>query len=323
MQYRTLGRAGFDVSAIGHGLWGMGDWSGSDDAESARALDESVSLGCNFFDSAWAYGEGKSDTLLGDLVERHPDRRLYVASKLPPKNLMWPGRPEDSFSAVFPADHCVEYAERIREALRVDCVDLLQFHVWDDAWAGDPEFETAVGELKSRGLAASFGISLNRWEPANALKAIETGLVDVVQVIYNIFDQAPEDELFPACEEEGVGVIARVPFDEGSLTGTLTKYTRFPDDDWRAKYFGAENLGPTIHRVEELRDLLPSGMSMPELALRFILSEPRVHTTIAGMRRLSHVQENLAASEHPPLEPEVIDALREHRWDRIVTPWAN
>lgn len=323
MKYRRLGRTGFEVSEIGHGLWGMGGWSGSDDGESSAALDLSVELGCNFFDSAWSYGDGHSDALLGKLIARHPGRRIHAASKIPPKNGKWPASASDDFADVFPLGHCLHYAELIREALGTESIDLLQFHVWSDAWAGDGEFEEVVSELRSRGLMRAFGLSLNRWEPENGIRAIETGLVDAVQVIYNIFDQSPQDELLPACEAHDVGVIARVPFDEGSLTGTLTPDTTFPPDDWRSGYFGPENLPPTLERVAALRADLPEGASMADIALRFILEDPRIQTSICGMRREHHVRENIAASGKEPLDAALVSALHAHRWDRRAAPWSD
>ncbi len=323
MRYRALGRTGFEVSEVGHGLWGMGGWSGSEDSESSDALDLSAQLGCNFYDSAWSYGDGHSDALLGRLIARHPSTRIFAASKIPPKNGKWPASAADAFADVFPLTHCLHYAELIREALGTDTIDLLQFHVWSDAWAGSSAFEEVVGELRSRGLISAFGLSLNRWEPANGIKAIETGLVDVVQVIYNVFDQSPQDELLPACAAHDVGVIARVPFDEGSLTGTLTADTVFPPDDWRAGYFGPENLPPTLERVAALRADLPQGAPMADIALRFILAEPRIQTSICGMRREKHVRENIASSDSEPLDADLISALRRHRWDRRAAAWSD
>ena len=323
MKYRKLGRTGFDVSDIAHGLWGMGGWSGSDDRESLEALQLSVDLGCNFFDTAWAYGDGKSDALLGQIISRNKGKRLYAASKIPPKNRKWPAKPEYKYRDVFPADHVFQHARMIREKLGADSIDLLQFHVWDDGWANEPEFRETVEKLKSDGLIQSFGISINRWEPANAIAAIRTGLVDAVQVIYNIFDQAPEDKLFPVCKELNIGVIARVPLDEGSLGGKLTTETKFPPGDWRAMYFGPENLLQTVVRVEKLRPIVPPGMSLPDMALRFILSNPVVSTTIAGMRKPVHVRENIATSDAGPLDPDVLQKLTPHRWDRVPAPWAD
>jgi len=199
----------------------------------------------------------------------------------------------------------------------------LQLHVWDDHWADEPEFRTAVEKLKTSGIVRSFGLSLNRWEPANGIRAIRTGLVDVVQVIYNIFDQSPEHELFPVCQELNIGVIARCPLDEGSLGGKMTLQTRFPESDWRAKYFGPENLGNTIPRVEALKPIVPAGRTLPGMALRFILSHPVVSTTIIGMRKLEHVRGNIALSDEGPLDKPLLAALKPHRWDRTVRPWSD
>jgi len=211
----------------------------------------------------------------------------------------------------------------IRENLRVDSIDLLQFHVWSDTWTAGAEFQETVEKLKSDGLIKFFGLSLNRWEPENGIATLRTGLVDVVQVIYNIFDQAPEDELFPACKELNIGVIARVPLDEGSLGGKLTLETRFPASDWRSQYFGPENLANTLARVEKLKKLLPASMTLPEMALRFILSNPVVSTTIIGMRKPDHVRENVAASDAGPLDAGLLAALRLHRWDRKPKRWSD
>lgn len=323
MEYRRLGRTGLEVSDIAHGLWGMSGWTGSDDHESLEAMQLAIDLGCNFFDTAWAYGDGKSDSLLGEIISRNKGKRLFAASKIPPKNHRWPARAEYKYQDVFPAEHVFNHANLIRENLRVDSIDLLQFHVWDDSWTAETEFRETVERLKSDGLIKFFGLSLNRWEPENGIAVLRTGLVDVVQVIYNIFDQAPEDELFPVCKELNIGVIARVPLDEGSLGGKMTPQTRFPASDWRAQYFGPENLAYTLARVGKLKKLLPASMTLPEMALRFILSNPVVSTTIIGMRKPSHVKENIGASDAGPLDAGLLAALRLHRWDRKPKRWSD
>jgi aryl-alcohol dehydrogenase-like predicted oxidoreductase len=323
MKYRKLGRTGFDVSDISYGLWGMSGWSGSDDTQSLDSLQLSIDSGCNFFDTAWAYGEGKSDGLLGETMARNSDKRLYAASKIPPANDKWPALPSYKYHDVFSVDHVLKYADLIRKKLRTDSIDVLQFHVWDDSWTDDPEFRSTVEKLKDGGWIRYFGLSINRWEPENGIKALHTGLVDVVQVIYNIFDQAPEDKLFPLCQELNIGVIARVPLDEGSLGGKMTLETRFPKDDWRALYFGPENLAPTIERVEKLKKIVPAGMSLPEMALRFVLSHPAVSTTIIGMRDAKHVRENIATSDAGPLDAGLLRELKKHRWDRTPQPWSD
>jgi len=319
MKSRPLGRTGLSVSEVGCGLWGMGSWSDSDDAESRRSLQLAGDLGCTFFDSAWAYGGGRSDRLLGELLARNAGKGLIHASKIPPKNLKWPASPADRIDDVFPVDHVITHAERIRDALGVETIDLLQYHVWDDGWTDSPVFERAIAELKRRRLMRAFGLSLNRWEPWNGMRAIETGWVDCVQVIYNIFDQAPEDQLFPLCQARGVGVIARVPLDEGSLGGKMTLATRFPVGDWRAGYFNPENLAETVRRVEAIRGDLPADASLPQVALRFVLSHSAVSTVIVGMRKETHVRENFSPLIGESLDPALLRRLRAHRWDRKVS----
>jgi len=323
MRYRVFGRTGWQVSEVGYGMWGMGGWAGSDDEESRRSLSRAVELGCNFFDTAWTYGSGRSERLLGELVRAHPNKRLYTATKVPPKNWKWPARPEYPLEATFPPEHIREYAEKSLTNLGLGQVDLIQFHVWDDSWGEDERWQRAVDDLKREGLIQAVGLSVNRWEPENCLRTLRTGLVDAVQVIYNIFDQAPEDVLFPLCRELDVALIARVPFDEGTLTGTLTLDSKWPRGDWRNTYFVPENLKASVEHAEALRPILPSGMSMPEMALRFILSNPEMATVIPGMRKTGYVEANLAVSDQGSLEPELLQRLRGHRWDREPAPWSD
>jgi len=323
MNYRRFGRTNWQVSEIGYGMWGMGGWTGSDDEESLVSLQRAVDLGCNFFDTAWAYGEGKSEHLLGQLVRSNSDKRLYTATKIPPKNGAWPSRREFTLDDTFPPDYI---EQRVHESLNhagLPGFDLMQFHVWEDGWVEDDRWVKKMDELRSQGLIQSVGISINRWEPANAVKAVRSGLIDAVQVIYNIFDQNPEDELFPACAEKDVAIIARVPFDEGTLTGTLTKESTWPEGDWRNIYFVPENLSASVDRAERLKALLPEGISLPSMALRFILSNPNVSTIIPGMRKLRHVESNIEASSAGALSPELIEELRHHRWERKPTKWSD
>jgi aryl-alcohol dehydrogenase-like predicted oxidoreductase len=322
MRYRTLGRTGWQVSDIGYGMWGLAGWTGSDDEESLRSLHRAVELGCNFFDTAWAYGRGHSEELLGQLVRAHPDKKLYVASKIPPKNFKWPAEPEYTLDDCYPPDHIRQYVESSLQNLGLSQMDLIQFHTWDDSWASDTRWQRALEDLKREGLILAAGISIDRWEPANAIQALRTGYIDTVQVIYNIFDQNPEDELFPVCRELNIGVIARVPFDEGTLTGTLTLDSKWPEGDWRNSYFVPENLRASVERAEALRPLIPSGMTMPEMALRFILANSDVSTIIPGMRKLKNAEMNIAASDAGALAPDLIQKLRAHRWDRQPTRWS-
>ena len=324
MKHRRFGRTNWEVSEIGYGMWGMGGWSGSDDAESLGSLQRAVDLGCNFFDTAYVYGEGHSEHLLGQLVRANPERKIYLATKIPPKNLKWPSSPEHTLDESYPPEHIEEYVHRSLKNAGLDSFDLIQFHTWEDAWVDDERWQKKLDELRGQGLFRAVGISINRWQPWNGVRAVRSGLVDAVQVIYNIFDQNPEDELFPACREMDVAVIARVPFDEGTLTGTLTTESKWPEGDWRNHYFVPENLIPSVERAEALKPIAASaGMTLPDMALRFILSEPTVSTIIPGMRKSSHVESNIATSDAGPLPADLHAQLRSHRWVRKPKPWSD
>ncbi len=322
MQYRTFGRTGWSVGEVGYGMWGIGEWTGSEDEESMRSLERAVELGCNFFDTAYAYGQGHSERLLGALMRHHPEKRLYAATKIPPKNRIWPSRRGFKLEDVFPPDYIRVMTEKSIANLDVETIDLIQFHVWEDAWAHDERWQRTIDQLKREQLIRAVGISINRWEPWNGLETLRTGKVDAVQVIYNIFDQAPEDELFPLCDQLNIGVIARVPFDEGTLTGTLTKGSHWPEGDWRNSYFDPENLNASVERADALRPLVPAGMTMPEMALRFVLANKTVSTVIPGMRKEKHVDTNVVASDGQSLSPDLLRKLRQHRWDRKPTEWS-
>jgi aryl-alcohol dehydrogenase-like predicted oxidoreductase len=330
MRYRKFGRTGWNVSEIGYGMWGMAGWTGSDDAESLAALQRALDLGCNFFDTAWAYGSGHSEELLGKILRANknnsavggPDKKLYAATKVPPKNRRWPSRPEYSLDDSYPPDYIFEYVDRSLKNIGADTLDLIQFHTWEDVWLNDDRLPRAIEKLRASGKVRAVGISLNRWEPANGIRAVRAGLVDAVQVIYNIFDQNPEDQLFPACHEKNVAVIARVPFDEGTLTGTLTLDSKWPASDWRSTYFVPENLKASVARADALKPLVPAGSTLPEMALRFILNNPDVGTIIPGMRKIRNVEANLAASDKGPLPAPLRTQLRAHRWDRTPTKWS-
>jgi len=293
-----------------------GGWSGSDDEESRASLQRAVALGCNFFDTAFAYGEGHSESLLGELIKANPGKKLYTATKIPPKNRQWPARPEYTLDESYPPEYIEEYVHKSLQAADLPAFDLVQFHTWDDHWMQDDRWAKKLDELRRQGLFAAVGISLNRWQPWNGLEAVRSGLVDSVQVVYNLFDQNPEDELFPACREHDVAVIARVPFDEGSLTGKLHSNSTWPEDDFRNRYFSPEKLGPTLERVEAAKADVRAGSSLPELALRFILANETVSTVIPGMRKIEHVTSNMAVSDKEALPAEELQRLRKHRWVR-------
>jgi len=322
VKYRRFGRNNWQVSEIGYGMWGMAGWTGSDDDQSLSSLQTAIDLGLIFFDTAWAYGDGHSEKLLGQILHNNPDKRLYTATKIPPMNRIWPSRREFSLDDCYPPDYIEDYVHRSLKNIAVDTIDLIQFHTWEDSWLADDRWANKMAELLQAGKILSVGISINRWEAWNGVQTVKSGLIDAVQVIYNIFDQNPDDELFPACDENDVAVIARVPFDEGTLTGTLTLDSKWAEGDWRNSYFVPENLKSSVEHAELLKPLVPADMSMPEMALRFILNNPTVSTIIPGMRKLEHVKSNIAASDSAALPEELYSILKDHRWDRTPTGWS-
>ncbi|MGA9408312.1 MAG: aldo/keto reductase [Bacteroidota bacterium] len=318
MKFRPLGKTGINVSEIGFGAWGIGGqmWQGSDDQQSMAALRKAVELGVNFFDTALAYGEGHSEQLLGKLF-RSTNRKIYIATKVPPKNRQWPAQSGVPFSEAFPKNYIIASANQSLKNLRIECIDLLQFHVWSDEWVGADEIWEAIRLLKAEGKIKAFGISMNDHEPASVLKAAKTGMIDTFQVIYNIFDQSPEEELFPYCQKNDIGIIARVPFDEGGLTGRIKPDTAFPTSDWRNKYFQGDRKQQVYDRVEKLKPLLGAeAKTLPELALRFILSRPAVSTVIPGMRSIANVETNTAVSDGKYLSEKLLKELKKHKWAR-------
>lgn len=296
-------------------LWGIGGWNDTDHEETLRSIQLAVELGCNFFDTAPIYGDGRSERLLGEVREGLAGREILVATKVPSKL----GRPTmrgDSFLDVFPYDHVMRSIEGSLQNFKAPRLDLLQFHTWEDAWAPEDEWRLLISDLRRQQLARGIGISVNTREPWNALQTVRTGEVDAVQVVYNIFDQSAEDELLPLCHYLDIAVIARVPLDVGGLSGTLTASTTWPADDVRANYFTSEVLSATVLRVEALKQDLPQGSSIPEVAMRFVISNPNVATVIPGMRRRAHVTSNVATSDLGPLAEPLLMNLRKHRWDR-------
>jgi aryl-alcohol dehydrogenase-like predicted oxidoreductase len=313
-----LGRTGFQVSEIGYGTWGIskGGWTGAEDDESLRALNAAIDRGLNLIDTALAYGNGHSERLIGQVV-RARSERVYVATKVPPRNGQWPARPGVPALQAFPADHVIACTEESLRNLGLEAVDVQQFHVWSDEWVGQGDWLDAVQRLKEQGKIRAFGISINDHQPENALKLIATGVVDTVQVIYNIFDQSPEDRLFPACQQHNVGVIVRVPLDEGGLTGKVTPDTVFAEGDFQARYFRGERKREVYARAQQIAaDLGIALDQLPELALRFTLSHPAVSTIIPGMRSVRNVERNLTVGDGRGLPPEQLERLRAHRWVR-------
>ncbi|NOU74009.1 aldo/keto reductase [Paenibacillus sp. LMG 31458] len=318
MNYRTLGKTGLQISEIGYGAWGIGKtaWIGASDDESIDALNRSIELGLNFIDTALGYGDGHSERLVGQVVKAH-DKPIYVATKIPPINRQWPARDGVPVEEAFTAEHVISSTEQSLRNLGLDSIDVQQFHVWSDEWVGQGDWLEGIRKLKEQGKIRHFGISINDHQPNNAIKLIESGLVDTVQVIYNIFDQSPEDQLLPACAEHNVGVIVRVSLDEGGLTGRITPGTTFSEGDFRNNYFRGERKQEVYDRVQKIAsDLDISIEKMPETALRYVLSHPAVSTVIPGMRSVRNVEYNMRVGDGQGLTKEQVEKLKPHRWIR-------
>ena len=318
MEHRRLGRTGLEVSEVGYGAWGIGGkgWLGAEDDESVRALERALDLGLNFIDTALGYGDGHSEQLVGQVV-RARSEPVYVSTKIPPKNGLWPARKGTHAGEAFPAGHVRECTEASLRNLGLDAIDVQQFHVWDDAWVDQGDWREAIDALRQEGKIRFFGVSINDHQPDNALELIRAGLADTVQVIYNVFEQSPEDELFPACREHDVGVLARVPLDEGGLTGRITPDTAFPEGDFRARYFRDDRRREVHERALAIAEDLGVGEDgLAELALRYILSAPEVSTVIPGMRTVRNVERNMAVGDGHGLPLEQVERLKTHRWVR-------
>jgi len=318
MNYRTLGRTGLKVSEVGYGAWGLGqkEWIGAKDDESIRALNRAIELGLNFIDTALAYGDGHSEQVLGQAARAHKGN-VIVATQIYPKNRRWPAQRDIPVREVFPAEHVVSCTERSLRNLGVETIDLQQLHVWTDEFTGQGDWLAAIEKLKAQGKIRFFGVSLGEHTPENGLKLLSTGVVDTVQVIYNMFDPSPEEKLFPLCQKLNLGVLARVPLDEGGLTGKITPESTFPASDFRNHYFAGDRKREVHERAKKIaQDLGIDLAGLPEAALRFTLSHPAVSTVIPGMRRPAHVDANAAVSDGRPLPPAVLQALRSHAWKR-------
>ena len=318
LPHRPLGKTGIDVSVLGYGAWGIGGtgWVGADDTESLRALRRAFELGVDFVDTALGYGDGHSETLIGEAV-RAATETVVVATKVPPLNRQWPARPGVHADEAFPADWVVSRTERSLRNLGLETIDLQQFHVWSEEWLGQGGWLEAIEQLKRDGKIRFFGVSINDHSPASAVNLVESGHADTVQVIYNVFDQSPGDELFAAARTAGVGVLARVPFDEGALAGAVRPDSVFPEHDFRNNYFRGERKAEVWARVQAIAaDLDVPVERLPEAALRFCISDDAVSTVIPGMRSVANVEKNASAVEAGPLAAGQLDALRGHRWVR-------
>ncbi len=318
MEYKKFSKSDIEVSRLGYGAWGIGKsmWGGADDKESKKSLHLAIENGVNFFDSAYVYGNGHSEKLIGE-VEKESGKKLFITSKIPSKKFEWPAADTSTLDESFPRDHIIRMTEHSLKNLKRDYLDLQQFHVWNDNWADNDEWKEAVLRLKQDGKVRFFGISVNDHQPENGIKAGKTGLIDSFQVIFNIFDQSPTDSLLPFCLKNGISVIARVPFDEGALTGAVKPDTIFPRGDFRNQYFAGDRKENVWNRVQAIRnDVKDETESLSEAALRFIISFEAVTTVIPGMRKSQNLLANVKSVEKGALSPEALQLLKNHRWIR-------
>jgi aryl-alcohol dehydrogenase-like predicted oxidoreductase len=319
MQYRSFGKLGWTVSEVGFGAWAIGGdmWGPQDDAESVRALHRAIDLGVNFIDTAQGYGKGHSEELIGRVL-RERSERLYVATKVPAvPGTPWPLPHDADPDEYFPASYIIERCTESLRRLRRDYIDVYQFHTWSSAFNTQGQWCDAMQRLKRDGMIRAIGVSVPDTDPDCVIGALALGRVDAVQAIYNIFDQTPTRNLFPVCQKLGIGVIVRVPFDEGALTGKYTANTTFPDGDVRRHYFRGRNLSLTVTKVEEIRTFKHRNhpqMPMAEYALRFCLSHPAVSTVIPGIRTVMQSEANIAASDGRGLDSAEIADLKNFAW---------
>ena len=318
MEYKKFSKSDVEVSRLGYGTWGIGKtmWIGADDKESKKVLRKAIDLGINFFDSALVYGMGHSEKLIGQ-AEKESGKELFITSKIPSKRFEWPAKDSSSLKESFPIDHIISNTEKSLRNLNRDHIDLQQFHVWNDQWAEQDEWKEAIYRLKKDGKVRYFGISINDHQPENGILAGESGLIDSFQVIFNLFDQAPADKLLPFCQEKNISVIARVPFDEGSLTGNINPDTTFPPKDFRNHYFRGDRKQEVWDKVQQIQQVAAEETeSLAEAALRYLISFDAVTTVIPGMRKQRNLLANVDAVKKSALTPELMESLKQFRWIR-------
>jgi aryl-alcohol dehydrogenase-like predicted oxidoreductase len=324
MHYRQLGRTGIIISEIGFGAWGIGGgWGNRDDQQAQQALRCALDMGINFFDTALGYGNGHSEKLIGEAISGKRDK-VVIATKIPPKTYRWPALPDQPVTETFPKDWIIECTERSLRNLNVDYIDVQQLHAWTPNYLSQLDWYEGLMQLKEQGKIRAFGVSANDWDPYGPVNLVYSGLIDTVQVIYNIFEQRPAEELLPAALGNNVGIIVRVPFEEGLLTGKMGPDYRFDEDDWRATWLTPQRLEEAYCRVQALKPFLSDDRpTFADLALKFVLSHPAVSSVIPGMRTTAHVEANAGASTGSLLTREEIEMLHEHAFTHGWSyPWS-
>jgi aryl-alcohol dehydrogenase-like predicted oxidoreductase len=317
MRHRTLGRTGLPVSEIGVGAWAIGGgWGEQKETDSIAALHRALDLGVNFIDTAAGYGDGRSERIIAKVLKERK-QRVWVATKTPPAPGPWPPTPycrdEERYSEAYLR---ANVEERLR-CLGTDCLDLLQLHTWTRAWNRNPRPFEVLRKLQAEGKIRFIGISTPEHDQNGVVDLMRGGWLDTVQVIYNVFEQEPAAELLPAAAETSVGVIVRVVFDEGVLTGKYARDSTFPEGDFRRRYFAGDRLARAVDRTESIRkEIEGSGLTLPQAALKFALAHPAVSTVIPGIRTVAQAEANVAAVEPPDLSEELLVRLRRHSWLR-------
>jgi len=323
MKYRTFGRLGWQVSQIGFGGWAIGggsSWGNQDDDESVRTLHKALDLGCNFIDTAQGYADGHSERIIGRVLKERKGERIYVATKIPVKAPgAWPPTPYDKIEDRFPEAFLRERIEFSLRNLQTDCIDLIQLHTWTRAWNRNPTALEVLRQLQKEGKVLGIGISTPEQDQNSLVDLMRGGWLDAVQVIYNIFEQEPAAELLPVALEHQVGIIVRVAFDEGALTGKFTAHTQFAEGEFRASYFAGDRLERTIRRVEKIKaDIGSAEPDVATAALKFALKPAAVSTVIPGMRTVRQAELNCGVGSQPPLSDELELKLHAHAWQRGV-----
>jgi aryl-alcohol dehydrogenase-like predicted oxidoreductase len=319
MKYRKFGKHDWNVSEIGFGAWAIGGdmWGPQDDNESIKALHKAIDLGVNFIDTAQGYGKGHSEEIIGKVLKERSEE-LFIATKVPPKpGSTWPPKENQNINESFPAEYIIENCEKSLKRLQRDYLDVYQFHTWAPGFNIQDEWYEAMSKLKKEGKIKAIGVSVHDTTPDSVIGSIIKGRVDAVQVIYNIFEQYPEYNLFPVCEAFGTAIIVRVPFDESALTGKLNLDTTFPEGDVRKHYFRGNNLKSVVAKVEEVRefkDILHPEISLAEYALKFCLSHSAVSTVIPGIRNTNQAELNTKASNGFNLEKNELNSLKKFYW---------
>ncbi|MBN1834713.1 MAG: aldo/keto reductase [Spirochaetales bacterium] len=319
MKHRPFGKTGLEVSEIGFGAWAIGgSWGSQRDEDSIKALHRALDLGVNFIDTAAGYGDGRSERIVGKVLrERGEQGRVVVTTKTPPASGPWPPSPYCRWQDRYSEEYLRANVEERLRNLGTETLDVLLLHTWTRAWNRDPQPLEILSKLKKEGKLRFFGVSTPEHDQNALVQLMRDGRLDAVEVIYNIFEQEPAAEFLPEAAEKGVGVIARMPFDESALTGKLTESTRFEEGDFRNNYFMGDRLSRTVREVRKVAaDLEGSGYTLPQAAIRFVLAHRAVSLTIPGMRNLQQVEANVGVSELPDMPEDLQRRLRAHNWRR-------